>query len=134
MAGRSGAPPADPASEIIAALETSAAAWNQGDMTGFLEPYLDSPQTTFVGSGGLLRGKEEIRARYEDSYWAGGAPEDVLRFDNIEVRPVGNEHALAIGRYVLADRTAGRETASGIFSLVFARTAQGWKIIHDHSS
>ena len=127
-------PPPDFAGEIVAALEASTAAWNQGDLAGFLEPYLDSPETTFVGSGGLLRGKDEIQARYQSSYWENGAPDDVLRFENIEVRPLGNEHALAVGRYVLTERNVGRETATGIFSLVFARTSEGWKIIHDHSS
>ena len=133
-AGAPSLPLPDPTGEIVAALEASTAAWNRGDLAGFLEPYLDSPETTFVGSGGLLRGKEEIQARYQASYWENGAPEDVLRFENIEVRPLSNEHALAVGRYVLTERDAGPETASGIFSLVFTRTPDGWKIIHDHSS
>lgn len=128
------APTADPTAEIVAALEASTEAWNAGEMEGFLEPYLDSPGTTFVGGSGLLRGKDAIRESYRRSYWRTGTPEDRLSFREIEVRPLGPEHALAVGRYVVASRATGEQTATGLFSLVLVRTPQGWKILHDHSS
>ena len=116
--------------EIVAALEESAAGWNQGDLESFLAPYSDS--TTFVGSGGLVRGKEQLRGMYSRSYWRGGArPTQTLRFEDIEVRPLGTDHALAVGRYVL---TGGERPQSGWFSLTWARTPTGWRIVHDHSS
>ncbi|HEV2124755.1 MAG TPA: nuclear transport factor 2 family protein [Chloroflexota bacterium] len=125
---------ADPTAEIVAALDASTEAWNAGELEGFLEPYLDSPGTTFVGGSGLLRGKDAIRESYRRSYWRTGTPEDRLSFQEIEVRPLGPEHALAVGRYVVARRATGEQTATGLFSLVLVRTAQGWRILHDHSS
>lgn len=118
---------------VVATLEASADAWNAGDLGGFLAPYRDLPTTTFVGGAGLLRGREAIRASYLRSYWKNGAPEGTLRFRDIEVRPLGADYALAVGRYAVEERRTGKQN-TGLFSLVLARTAEGWKIIHDHSS
>lgn len=135
--GRSSLPAMGPSSnaaeQIVRELEASAERWNQGDLEGFLLPYLDSPNTTFVGGSGLLRGKPAIEARYRQSYWKAGAPDQTLRFADLEVRMLGPEHALVTGRYRLLDRT-GAQAAEGAFSLVFTRVAEGWRIIHDHSS
>lgn len=120
--------------EINALMQASVDAWNQGDLDGFLLPYLDSPQTTYVGSGGLVRGKAAIRERYQSSYWRDGTPGETLRFEGIEARPLGLDDALATGRWMVADRTTAQTTGSGTFSLVLRRTAAGWRIIHDHSS
>ena len=49
-----------------------------------------------------------------------------------EVRVPGRDDALAVGRYIV--ETAGRDPAAGRFSFTLRRTAQGWRIIHDHSS
>lgn len=114
-------------------LQSSADAWNRGDLDSFLDDYLDSPETAFLGSD-VSFGVDEIRARYLRSYWSTGRPEGLLRFEDIHVRPLGSEHALTRGRYVLTDRNSGRETSRGLFSLVLVRTPDGWRIIHDHSS
>ncbi|HET7322167.1 MAG TPA: SgcJ/EcaC family oxidoreductase, partial [Longimicrobiaceae bacterium] len=128
------APIAAPAvsNAIVQELQTSADAWNAGDLEGFLRPYLDSPATTFWSSAGLLHGKDAIRSLYRNGYWKNGRPSQQLRFDGLEVRSLGTDYALATGRYHLFE--AGRETASGPFSLVFTRTPDGWRIVHDHSS
>lgn len=129
-AGAGGGAGTGPAAEIEAALLASAEGWNRGDLAAFLEPY--SASTTFVGSAGLLRGKGEVEAMYRRSYF-GGAEPPTLRFADIEVRLLGPDHALALGRYLLYD-AAGTLTAQGPFSLVWARTGEGWRIVHDHSS
>lgn len=115
-------------------LEASAEAWNRGDLDGFLATYLNSSQTTFVGRNGLIRGLDAIRQMYQQSYWQQGGPRELLGFRDLEVRPLGATHALATGRYVLTDRRTGAATATGIFSLVLQRTAEGWRILHDQSS
>lgn len=131
-APRTGASPSDDrAARIVAMLDASAVAWNQNDLDGFLEPY--GPDATFVGSSGLVRGLPAIRERYVQSYWSSGAPGESLRFENIEVRPFGSDHALAVGEYVVTNRTTGAE-GRGFFSLMLARTPVGWRIVHDHSS
>ena len=55
-----------------------------------------------------------------------------LAFANLDIRLLGPEAAFARGEYHLTFRD-GR-TANGIYTLVLRRFADGWKIIHDHTS
>lgn len=121
------------AAEIRAMLEASARSWNEGDLEAFLDDYQDAPTTAFVGST-VTYGVGEIRRRYLESYWRTGKPAQHLRFEGIDVRALGGGHALALGRYVLLTPGTTAIEGTGWFSLVLARTADGWKIIHDHSS
>ncbi len=118
-------------SAVDSLLRTSAAAWNGGDLDGFLLWYRRGAETTFIGSSGLLHGWEAIRERYAPRF-APGASRDSLRFEGLETRPLGDARALATARYVLfrGDST----TSTGVFTLVLEETPQGWRIIHDHSS
>lgn len=114
-------------------LEASAASWNAGDLEGFLDDYHPAPTTAFVGST-VTYGVDEIRRRYQANYWKSGAPTQHLRFEDIAVRPLGTGHALVLGRYVLLTPGTTTVEGQGRFSLVLQHTADGWKIIHDHSS
>ncbi|HLL82280.1 MAG TPA: SgcJ/EcaC family oxidoreductase [Longimicrobium sp.] len=117
---------------IVTMLEVSTQGWNRGDLDAFLVPYADD--ATFVGSRGLLRGKPAIRAQYQSSYFGAGRVRGTLRFEGIEVRMLGPRSALAVGRYVVTERGAGQADATGLFTLALERRAEGWRIIHDHSS
>lgn len=120
--------------EIDSMLTASAGAWNAGDLEGFLDDYSAGPGMTFLGGSGRIRGIDEVRERYRASYWAPGTARDSLRFEDVEVRPLGPDHALATGRYVLHDPAEGATSATGWFTLVLEREAGGWRIVHDHSS
>jgi uncharacterized protein (TIGR02246 family) len=123
----------DPAADINAVLQASAQAWNRGDLDQFLLPYLDAPTTTFI-AGRVVRGVPAIRQTYATSWFRSGAPTQNLAYRDIEVRPLGPGFALAVGHFVLINKTTGAEEQSGIFSLTMQQTPQGWRIIHDHSS
>lgn len=127
------------ADEVEAMLEASTGSWNAGDLDGFVDDYLDSPEMTYVGGSGVVRGRDALRERYRATYWAEGEERDSLRFEDLEVRPLGGSHALALGRYVLyrvaSDSTTDSTTATGRFTLVLRRQDDGtWTIVHDHSS
>src|SRR5438477_6301519 len=49
-------------------LGTQQAAWNRGDIPAFLEGYWNSPDLTFAGSDGIVRGYDGLLARYRKSY------------------------------------------------------------------
>lgn len=104
-------------------------AWNRGDLEGFLSGYWRSADATFSGVNGTLRGWETIRDRYRKRYpdlTAAGR----LEFRDLEVVPLGPDAALVLGRWSLeGDRPQG-----GVFSVVFRRFAEGWRIVHDHTS
>ena len=74
-----------------------------------------------------------ILERYRRSY---GSPAKMgtLTFSEIEVRPLGTGFALATGKFFLKRTSEGGGDASGHFSLVLHKGADGWKIIHDHTS
>ena len=132
---RAPAPSSSVAASIVAELQASAAAFNRGDLDGFLAPYLDSPETTFMTGPGVIRGLPTIRERYRAGYWKAGAqPPQLLRFEQLTVRSLDRDYALVTGRFLLTDRANGSPAASGNFTLVYRRTDRGWKIIHDHSS
>ena len=123
------------AAEIQEMLGSSAASWNGGDLAGFLDDYRNSEELTFSGPTGVTRGWDDVRTRYLRSYWAPGVSRDSLRFEGIEVLPLGEEHALALGQYVLfRPEDNGAVASTGHFSLVLRKLDGRWKILHDHTS
>jgi len=121
--------------EIETMLQSSAASWNGGDLDGFLDDYLRSESLTFSGATGITRGWDDVQTRYLATYWAPGTVRDSLRFEGIEVLPLGEEHALALGRYVLfRPEEDGAVVSRGFFSLVLGISNGDWKILHDHTS
>ena len=57
-----------------------------------------------------------------------------LRFSDLEIQMLDANYASVIGRFHLdRGKEAGGE-AAGIFTLLFKHTAQGWKVILDHTS
>ena len=123
--------PGDPQAEIAAMLQRSAADWNRGDLAGFMSDYARDTATSFVDGGHVRRGWDFIHSRYAPRF-APGAQRDSLRFEEIAVRPLGDGHALLTARFMLF--RGGQTTASGPFTLVMERRADGWKILHDHTS
>jgi uncharacterized protein (TIGR02246 family) len=123
---------------IRAAIKAQSDAWNRADIPGFMQAYEDSEQTTFIGLT-LRKGYQPIRQRYEASYTN---PEQMgkLTFNDLEVRLLpsscgGTEYAVVTGKFHL-DRAQKGEAKKddGIFSLVWRKGPQGWKIILDHTS
>jgi uncharacterized protein (TIGR02246 family) len=121
------------ADDIRAMLKNSEAAWNRGDLKAFASDYEDSPETTFIGKEVTRGGTQAILDRYRRGY---PTPEAMgtLTFSEIEVRPLGQGFALAIGKFSLKRTAAGGGDAGGRFTLVLRKTKSAWKIIHDHSS
>ena len=108
------------------------AAWNRGDIDTFMRGYKDSPETTFVGKT-ISHGFQPILERYKKGY-SSRAAMGALDFSELAVRMLGSGYAVVTGRYHLARTAEGGGDASGIFSLVFEREADGWRIILDHTS
>lgn len=110
-------------------LQEQAGQWNRGDLRGFVATYWPGEEVTFFGSRGLTRGQKDLLATYERSYPTAAA-RGQLAFTVIDFQPLGNDHALLLGRYEL-DRA---EPDAGFFSLVLARHQGSVRILHDHTS
>ena len=113
-------------------MDDQVTAWNRGDVSAFMNGYEESPSTTFVGLN-VTKGHAQVLANYQKRYPTKDSM-GTLRFTDIEVRPLGAEYAVVIGRYHLERSKEVGGEATGLFSLVFHRTARGWKIILDHTS
>jgi beta-aspartyl-peptidase (threonine type) len=115
---------------ITAVLTVQQAAWNHADVNKFLEGYWRSADLTFSGTGGIARGWEAVLTRYKKNY-----PDQEsmghLEFSGLEFRFLGPDAALVLGHWHLA-RAKG--DVGGVFSLVWQRFPEGWRIIHDHTS
>ncbi len=132
--GRAGST-SDPSEEIAAMLHASTSAWNAGELDGYLDDYWASEDLTFSGADGVTRGWEDLRTRYLSSYWAPESPRDSLRFEELEISPLGEDHALALGRYILYQpEDSDVMKAMGFFSLVLGKVDGEWRILHDHTS
>ena len=118
------------AQSIRAVLSAQQTAWNRGDIPAFLAGYWNSPELTFAGSDGIVRGYEGLLARYRKSY-PDRQTMGALDFSGLEIRSLGPTAALVLGRWHL-NRQAG--DVGGVFSLVFQRFPDGWRIVHDHTS
>lgn len=122
-----------PEAEIRAVLAAQEAAWNRADVPAFMEGYEKSEELTFSGTGGVTRGWQNVFERYQKRY-PGVEAMGKLHFTEIEVRLVGSEVALVLGRFNLTRTERAGGNASGHFSLVLRKTPAGWRIIHDHTS
>ena len=118
------------AAEIRATTEASAAAWNRGDLDGHLALYVDT--VTFMTASGPRPGVAAIRSAFAQRYFQDGRPKQRLGFDELTVRRLGRDAALETGRFRLTG--GGLPEQSGWFTLVWERTAAGWRVVHDHSS
>lgn len=115
---------------INAVLKAQQAAWNRGDVDAFLKGYWESPELTFSGSNGVSRGWDGVLARYKKNYPDRAAMGE-LDFSELEIRFLGPEAALVLGKWRLK-REIG--DIGGVFTLVWQKFPEGWKIIHDHTS
>lgn len=121
--------PESAAAQIRAVLDSTADGWNKGDLAQYLAAY--TPTATEMLSDGPKGGVEVIEQTMRKGFWKTGRPLQQLRYEHLEVRMLGREHALVTGQYVLTG--GGRPDRTGWFTTVWTRTRQGWRMIHDHS-
>jgi ketosteroid isomerase-like protein len=127
-----GAQGADAEHPARAILDAQIAAWNRGDLTGYMAGYWNSPSLVFFSNGQETRGWQPTLDRYRARYQGEGKQMGTLDFPVLEILPLGSEAALARGRWRLR-MPDGREL-TGMTSVVFRKRPEGWRIVHDHSS
>jgi beta-aspartyl-peptidase (threonine type) len=111
-------------------LDDQAAAWNRGDLDGFVQSYARGERTVFAGTDAVHLGFDAMLARYRTSYPTREAM-GVLGFSDLVFLELGPEHVLVRGRWRLV-RTADRP--AGSFALVLRRLPEGWRIVLDYTT
>jgi uncharacterized protein (TIGR02246 family) len=118
--------------DVIKVLLAQETAWNRGDLEAFIQSYKNSADTLFI-TRQVFRGVEGMLQEYRHNYPTRAAM-GTLGFSELEVHPLDERFAVVIGKYHLDRNKKEGGNANGIFSLVFEKTDQGWKIIIDHTT
>lgn len=106
------------------------AAWNNGDLRGFMNGYWMSDSLRFSGGKTITYGWEPALNRYQKSY---DSKEKMghLRFSDLNTKLTSDQSALSTGAWVLERQ---EDTLQGRFTLVWSKINGSWVIIADHSS
>lgn len=122
---------ADTTKAILAVLNNQVAAWNRHDLEGFMAGYRHSEKLSFFSGGIKTSGWDTTLARYRNRYQSEGREMGHLDFTELEVETLGSDTAFVRGHWNLKMSSGDQ---GGLFTLIFRKFPDGWKIIHDHTS
>ena len=94
--------------------------------------YWNSPDLSFFSGANKLGGWEATIARYRRNYQAEGKEMGKLTFSDLNIELLGPDAAMVRGAWEL--ELSNGSKPGGIYTLIFRRFRDGWKIIHDHTS
>jgi beta-aspartyl-peptidase (threonine type) len=112
-------------------LDAQVAAWNKGDLKGFMAGYWKSDNLSFFSGKDKTHGWQATLERYQKRYQAEGREMGKLTFDELEIEALGPDTAWVRGRWKVV---TSKETLGGLFTLIFKKLPEGWRIVHDHTS
>ena len=116
---------------IRAVFQSQADAWNHHDLDLFMSGYWHSPDLTFFSGTTETKGWEPTLDRYRRSYQSEGHAMGTLSFSDLQVQSLGPDSAFVRGKFQLI-MPDGKQP-HGVFTLVFRKFPEGWRIIHDHT-
>jgi ketosteroid isomerase-like protein len=128
---QSGAGSSNVDAAVKAVLDAQVAAWNHHDLEGFMAGYWKSPDLTFFSGATETQGWEPTLERYRRSYQAEGHVMGTLSFSDLEIEGLGTDAAFVRGKFQLV-MPDGKQP-HGVFTLIFRKFPEGWRIIHDHT-
>jgi ketosteroid isomerase-like protein len=118
--------------EVTKVLGSQVKAWNDHDLDGFMKGYWKSPELTFFSGATERHGWQETMDRYKATYQSPGHDMGKLEFANLRVEALGPKAAFVRGEWHLT--MPDGKTPHGLFTLIFRKFPDGWKIVHDHTS
>jgi len=119
-------------SAITKVLQEQTDAWNRHDLEGFMAGYWKSPELTFFSGAHESKGWQAALDRYQKTYQGAGHEMGKLEFSNLRVEMLGPDAAFVRGEFHLT--MSDGKTPHGLFTLIFRKFPEGWKIVHDHSA
>jgi beta-aspartyl-peptidase (threonine type) len=114
-------------------LDDQVAAWNRGDLEAFMVGYWSSEKLSFYSGKERTHGWQATLDRYRKRYQAGGKEMGQLRFELFHLDLFGPDAAVVRGKFRLTLKKQ-KEQPEGLFTLLFRRLPEGWRIVHDHTS
>ena len=120
----------DAKAAIRSVMDVQAAAWNNGDIDGFMRGYWNSPDLVFVSGANVTRGWQPTLDRYKKGYDS-RAKMGTLTFSDLEITVLSKDAAVVLGSWSLARE---KDNPHGKFTLTFRKFKEGWRIVMDHTS
>jgi len=115
---------------ILDLLDTQTAAWNKGDLQGFMKGYWENDSLRFIGKSGITYGWSNTLANYKRGY-PDTATMGKLNFTILVVKKLSPRYYEVVGKWYLK-RSIG--DASGHYTLLLRKIKGSWVIVSDHSS
>ena len=115
---------------ILKLLSEQDAAWNSGDLEGFMKGYWKSDSLMFIGKSGITYGWQKTLDNYKKGY-PDTAAMGKLNFEYIEMKQLSANYFFVVGKWHLT-RTIGN--LDGVFTLLLRKINNVWVIVKDHSS
>ena len=115
--------------DILKEFRTSEQGWNDGDIDTYMKVYHNSEKLLFVGLKSASYGWQKVRDNYKAKYDTKDKMGQ-LTFTEVDVTILSEKSALVFGRWTLKRKM---DQPTGLFTLVFKKFDQGWRIIHDHT-
>jgi ketosteroid isomerase-like protein len=122
----------DAKSQVVQVLQAQQASWNRHDLDGFMTGYWKSAELTFFSGANRNSGWQSTLDRYRKRYQSEGREMGTLEFSNLDVQELASNAVLVRGAWKLT--MSDRKTPHGLFTLIFRKLPEGWKIVHDHTS
>jgi beta-aspartyl-peptidase (threonine type) len=117
--------------EVTEVLHAQVAAWNRGDLAAFMAGYANIDSLVFTSGGHVRTGWQAAFDHYTAKYGTDAKAMGHLELAVTRIDPVGADAAVVLGTWAV---TATERPGNGVFSLVFERRPEGWRIVHDHTS
>ena len=116
---------------VTSVLEDQMAAWNRGDLAGYMAGYAKSDHLVFTSGGKVRTGWQATYDTYQTKYGKDPSTMGKLAFSITQVDSIGADGAVVLGTWTL---TESQVPGTGVFTVVLERRPEGWRIIHDHTS
>ena len=105
--------------------------WNNGDIERYMFGYYRSDSLRFASGGTITYGWQSTLERYLRGY-----PDESqmgqLTFSQIDIQVISADAAVVFGKWQLKRKE--KDNSWGLFTLLFRKFPEGWRIVSDHTS
>ena len=119
-------------SDVRQVLQRQQEAWNRHDLEGFMTGYWNSSELTFFSGARATSGWQPTLDHYRKSYQSEGREMGKLELSDLNIQVLAPDAAFVRGAWKLS--LSDGKTPHWLFTLIFRRFFDGWKIVHDHTS
>lgn len=122
----------DAISAVEQVLRRQQEAWNRHDLEAFMSGYWNSSDLTFFSGAQKTSGWQSTLERYRKKYQSEGQEMGQLEFSDLNIQELAPDAAFVRGAWHLT--LPDGKMPHGLFTLIFRKFPEGWKIVHDHTS